>query len=87
MTGGIPYDYVICMECGKRMKSVEYSHLIHKHGMTIEEYERKWYKSPRVCINTLLRLGRIREAKEMAIKWYRGEITYNRDDYDGVGKM
>jgi len=76
----IPFDEVKCMICGKRMKSVEYSHLIHKHGITIEEYERMFPNSPRVCINTLIKLGRYREAEEMIVKWFKGEITYEISD-------
>ena len=72
----IPYDEVKCMICGKRMKSVEFSHLWYKHGLTIEEYERMFPNSPRVCINTLLKLGRYREAKEMEERWLRGELIY-----------
>ena len=71
----IPYDEVRCMLCGKRMKSVEWSHLWHKHGVTIEEYERIFPNSPRVCIETLEKLGRYDEIREILEKLKKDELV------------
>ena len=68
----IPYKYVRCKLCGQLFKSVEYSHLIHKHGITIEEYERMFPNSPRVSIETLRKLGRHAEADELERKFKLG---------------
>jgi len=72
----VPYDEVVCMLCGKKMKSVEWSHLWHIHGITIEEYEKMFPNSPRVSINTLRKLGRHDEAKLMELRWLAGELDY-----------
>ena len=34
-------DYVICMECGERMKQIQYRHLKYKHDMDLTEYKVK----------------------------------------------
>lgn len=52
-----PIDYVVCRECGKTYKTIEWSHLKHKHDMTIEEYEEKYPDAPRICIKTLRKLN------------------------------
>lgn len=57
----IPFDEVPCRECGKTFRSVEYSHLTHKHGMDIGEYEEKYPDSPRICTQMLEKLGRTDE--------------------------
>ena len=75
----IPFDEVRCMLCGKKMKSVEFSHLWNVHHITMEEYERLFPFAPRVCIWTLRRLGRYEEAREMFRRWKRGEIYYAED--------
>lgn len=64
LLSGYPHDYVVCRECGKKFKTIEWSHLHHKHNMDIDEYERKYPNSPRVCTKTLLRLGRFKEVKD-----------------------
>lgn len=61
---GEPHEYVRCQECGQIFKVVEHSHLVARHNMTIEEYERKYPNHPRVSTITLLRLGRRREVSE-----------------------
>lgn len=61
--GTEPHDFVICRECGQKFKSIEHSHLVHKHNMTIEEYESKYPEAERVCTETLYKLGRIEEAR------------------------
>ena len=68
----IPYKYVRCKLCGRLFKSNEYSHLIHKHGITIEEYERMFPYSPRISIETLRKLGRYKEAEEIEKKFKFG---------------
>jgi len=75
----IPFDEVKCMLCGKRMKSVEASHLWHKHGITTKQYERMFPCAPRVSIWTLRKLGRYEEAQELFNKWKRGELCYGED--------
>ena len=35
-------DYVICGECGKKMKQVSYAHITKIHNMTMEEYRSKY---------------------------------------------
>jgi predicted transcriptional regulator len=34
-------DHVVCLECGKKMKLLK-RHLANDHGMTPEEYRRRW---------------------------------------------
>lgn len=72
----IPRDRVKCMECGMSLKCVEYSHLSHKHGMDIDQYEEKYPNSPRISINTLERLGRFEEAFILAAKNRAGLLDY-----------
>jgi len=71
-TSLIPYKYVRCKICGKLMKSVEFSHLWNKHGITIEEYEAMFPRSPRISIETLKKLGRHKEAKYYEMLWKEG---------------
>ena len=59
---GYPHDFVICMECSQRMRTVEHSHLLNKHNMTLQEYKRKWAAYPRICTETLVFLGRKKDA-------------------------
>lgn len=53
---GEPHEYVVCRECGQEFKSIEWSHLKHKHDMTIEEYEEKYPEAERICTETLLKM-------------------------------
>ncbi len=62
LCGEEPHDYVVCRECGQKFKSIEHSHLVHKHNMTIEEYENKYPNAKRVCTDTLIKLGRTEQA-------------------------
>jgi len=71
----VPYKYVRCMICGKLMKSVEFSHLYYKHGITIEEYEKMFPLSPRVSIETLRKLGRHAEADLIEELWKAGMVV------------
>jgi len=41
--------YVICNECGERMKQIQYRHLMYKHNMTMNEYKQKHPNSKLVC--------------------------------------
>ena len=41
--------YVICNECGERMKQIQYRHLMYKHNMTMNEYKEKHPNSKLVC--------------------------------------
>ena len=75
----IPFNEVKCMLCGKRMKSVEASHLWYRHGITTDEYERLFPCAPRVCIWTLRKLGRFEEARELFRRWKRGELCYGEE--------
>ena len=34
-------DYVICGECGRKMKQVSYAHITNVHNMSMEEYREK----------------------------------------------
>lgn len=34
-------SYVVCLECDEKLKYITQTHLINKHGMTIEEYRNK----------------------------------------------
>lgn len=58
----VPIDEVPCRECGQHFRCVEWSHLMHKHGMDIDEYEEKYPDSPRICTEMLKALGRSGEA-------------------------
>jgi hypothetical protein len=42
-------DYVVCRECGEKMKQVQYRHLQYKHNMTLEEYRKKHPSAQLVC--------------------------------------
>lgn len=54
---GEPHEYVTCRECGKKFKTIEHSHLMQKHDMTIKEYEKKYPKAKRISTQTLLKLN------------------------------
>ncbi len=41
--------YVVCRECNKQMKQIQYRHLKYSHDMTIDEYKSKYPKAPLVC--------------------------------------
>lgn len=60
---GEPHTFVTCRLCGRHFRCVEHSHLVARHGIGIEEYERRFPDSPRVCTETLLALGRVDEAR------------------------
>lgn len=34
-------DYIVCLECGKKMKMLK-RHLMTEHGLTIDEYRSRW---------------------------------------------
>ena len=36
------YEFVICQECGEKMKQIQYRHLKYKHNMTLNEYIEKY---------------------------------------------
>lgn len=61
---GEPHTHVTCRECGKRYKTIEHSHLKHKHGMSINEYEYKYPDVERICTRTLIKLGRFDDVLE-----------------------
>ena len=39
--GVLSSDFVICEECGERMKQIQYRHLLYKHSMSMNEYVKK----------------------------------------------
>lgn len=42
-------DYVVCRECNKQMKQIQYRHLKYSHNMTLNEYKEKHPNVPLVC--------------------------------------
>lgn len=58
---GEPHEYVVCKECKRSFKTIEYSHLKHKHGIDIKKYENKYPDAERISSIALLKLGRIDE--------------------------
>lgn len=54
-------DYIICLEDGKKLKTLK-RHLFAKYGMTLTEYKRKWglgHDYPTVAPNYALRRSNI----------------------------
>ena len=41
--------YVVCRECNKQMKQIQYRHLKYSHDMTLDEYKAKHPNVPLVC--------------------------------------
>lgn len=49
-------EFVVCLECGLRSKQISSSHMKKEHGLTIDEYKKKWgfkKKDSLMCLNTL----------------------------------
>lgn len=42
-------DFVLCNECGDKMKQIQYRHLKYKHNMTLDEYTAKYPGAKLVC--------------------------------------
>ena len=42
-------SFVICRECGEKMKQIQYRHLKYSHDMTLNEYKEKHPNAPLVC--------------------------------------
>jgi len=65
--GAIQKDKVICLECGKEFSQLTGRH-IASHGMTIDEYKKKWgYKKTQklICLNASKK--RSKAAKERGV--------------------
>jgi predicted transcriptional regulator len=76
-------DYIICLEDGKKFKSLK-RHLMTHHGMTPDEYRAKWnlpsdypmvapaYAAARSALATKMGLGRKPKVVEAAVPVKRG---------------
>lgn len=74
-------DHVICLECGKKSKSLR-RHLRTRHGMTPEQYRAKWglpHDYPMVAPNYAK--ARSKLARDMGL----GKPRRDDDDDDGGG--
>lgn len=47
--GAYSDDYIICKECGKKVKQITTNHLLFHHNMRIKEYKEKYPGAPLQC--------------------------------------